>query len=612
MLFEDVSFGMEDTDRVGIIGRNGAGKTTFLKVIAGVEPPDTGIVAFNKEARFEYLQQLPHFEKHITVLEAAMSGKPHLAAALARHEDLCAKPTLTQAEEEELHKVNRLIDEKHGWNLDSEAKSMLSRLGMELFDADVMNLSGGQRKRVALARALLSEPDLLILDEPTNHLDAGSVQWLQDYLQQAQKGLLLVTHDRYFLDAVCNRIIELDRNKLFNYPGNFERYLERKEAMIEAEEAAAEHLRNKLRQELAWLQRGAKARRTKQQSRIDWIAKMQAEPPPPDEKNIKIELGNVFLGGRIIDAYNIGKNIGDRVLFQNFTYSAAPGDKIGIIGPNGTGKSTLLNTLAGLIQPDFGSVKLGETVKIGYFKQEITDLAPRQTVIGALREIAEYIDVGVGRERYLTAKELLDRFLFPSRQQNSLIETLSGGERRRLALLRVLMANPNVLMLDEPTNDFDIATLGALEEHLSHFKGVLLIVSHDRSFLDKTVDFVYALEEGGIIKQYPGNYSAYLEKIEQKKETERQNKPTTTLKEEPIKKDKPKKAGLSFKEQKEYEELEKNIERWEKEKEQVSVLMTKTDGSDYKRIVELSEQLATIEQNIDTATERWLELEERK
>ncbi|HRK60754.1 MAG TPA: ABC-F family ATP-binding cassette domain-containing protein, partial [Candidatus Kapabacteria bacterium] len=401
-----------------------------------------------------------------------------------------------------------------------------------------------------------------------------------------------VTHDRYFLDAVTNKIIELDRNTLYSYPGNFEKYLERKEAMIVAEEAAADHLRNKLRQELAWLQKGAKARRTKQQSRIDWIAKMQAEPAPTEEKNIKIELGNVFLGGRIIDAYNISKHINNTVLFHDFTYSAAPGDKIGIIGPNGTGKSTLLNTLAGLTEPDSGSVKLGETVKIGYFRQEITDLAPRQTVIGALREIAEYIDVGVGRERFITAKELLDKFLFPPRQHHSLIETLSGGEKRRLGLLRILMNNPNVLLLDEPTNDFDIATLSALEEHLSHFKGVLIIVSHDRSFLDKTVDFIYAFEENGHIKQYPGNYSSYLEKIEQKKEQERNTKSQATVKEELPKREKPKKSGLSFKEQKEYEEAEKSIERLEKEKTIILQTLETMDGADYKAITELSEKLA--------------------
>jgi len=612
MLFENVFFGMDDTDRVGIIGRNGAGKTTFLRVIAGIDTPDTGIVAFNKGSRFEYLEQLPRFDRHTIVLEAAMSGKPDIAHALMRHEDLCKKSQLTAEEEQELHKLHQLIDEKNGWALDSQAKSILSRLGMELFDADVMNLSGGQRKRVALARALLSDPDLLILDEPTNHLDAGSVQWLQDYLQQSQKGLLLVTHDRYFLDAVTNKIIELDRNTLYSYPGNFEKYLERKEAMIVAEEAAADHLRNKLRQELAWLQKGAKARRTKQQSRIDWIAKMQAEPAPTEEKNIKIELGNVFLGGRIIDAYNISKHINNTVLFHDFTYSAAPGDKIGIIGPNGTGKSTLLNTLAGLTEPDSGSVKLGETVKIGYFRQEITDLAPRQTVIGALREIAEYIDVGVGRERFITAKELLDKFLFPPRQHHSLIETLSGGEKRRLGLLRILMNNPNVLLLDEPTNDFDIATLSALEEHLSHFKGVLIIVSHDRSFLDKTVDFIYAFEENGHIKQYPGNYSSYLEKIEQKKEQERNTKSQATVKEELPKREKSKKSGLSFKEQKEYEEAEKSIERLEKEKTIILQTLETMDGADYKAITELSEKLAGIEEQLDTITLRWLELEEKK
>lgn len=610
-LFDGISFGMEEGEHVGLIGRNGVGKTTLLRVVAGTEPPDGGLVAFNREVRCEYLEQLPRFERHATALEAAMSGKPKIAGLLARHAELCEKQGLTAAEEEELHRAAHDIDELRGWTLAAEARTMLTRLGMEHFDADVMHLSGGQRKRVAIARALLSNPDLLILDEPTNHLDAASVQWLQDYIQQSRKGLLLVTHDRYFLDAVSTKIIELDRAQLFVYPGNFEKYLERKEAMITAEQANAAHLRNKLRQELAWLQRGVKARRTKQQSRIDWIARMKAEPPPPEERNIAIEFGGTFLGGRVIDCYNIAKSAGGRVLFSDFTYSAAPGDRLGVIGPNGSGKSTFLNILAGLIPPETGSVKIGETVKIGYFRQENTDIAPRQTVIGAVREIAEFIDVGVGRERYISARELLERFMFPHKQHGAFIETLSGGERRRLALVRILMGGPNVLLLDEPTNDFDIPTLSALEEFLGFFKGVLIIVSHDRSFLDKTVDFIYAFEQGAI-RQYPGNYTAYLEKTEQQAAARGANPQAKTPAQTAGQPPKPAKPGLSYKEQKELAALEKTIATLEAAHDGLNAeLGSPETAADYKKMLETGAKLAEAGAALEAAMERWLELSEK-
>jgi ATP-binding cassette subfamily F protein uup len=366
-------------------------------------------------------------------------------------------------------------------------------------------MSGGQRKRVAIARALMAQPDLLILDEPTNHLDAVSVQWLQDDLQATSRGLLLVTHDRYFLDAVCTRIIELDQHRLFSYDGSYESYLERKESMIAVADATADHQRNKLRTELAWLQKGAKARRTKQQSRIDWIDKMQREQKTASTefRDIDIEVGGRFLGGKIIDAVEITHGS----LITNFTYRAAPSNRIGIIGANGSGKTTLLNILNGSIRPTSGHVGIGDTVTIGFFQQEIKDLDENATVVTNVRDIAEYIDAGVGRERYISAKELCDRFGFSSKQQHAYVHTLSGGERRRLGLLRVLMSNPNVLFLDEPTNDFDLVTLSALEDYLSYFKGVLLIVSHDRAFLDKTVDTIWAFEAGGVIKEYPGNYT---------------------------------------------------------------------------------------------------------
>ncbi len=612
LLFHNIAFGIDEGDRVGIIGRNGVGKSTLMRIIAGVEPPDAGTVAYNNEMRLEYLHQLPAFETEATVLQTVIDARPHVRELLEEHARICAAIESGKDEmaSKRLEKVSHAIDTANGWNLETEARIILGKLGMTDFDAKVNRLSGGQRKRVALARVLLADPDLLILDEPTNHLDADSVQWLQDRLQNSAKALLLVTHDRYFLDAVCNRIVELDQTKLTSYPGSYEKYLELKEAAVASQEAEAEHTRNKLRTELAWLQKGAKARRTKQKSRIDWISKMQSEQKKTEQRDIKIEVGNIFLGGRVIDVAGLGKSMSDRVLFRDFNYVAAPGDRIGIIGPNGTGKSTLLRVLAGELEPDAGYVNRGVTVRIGFFKQENSGIDPTQTVIGSLREIAEFIDTGVGRERYITARELLDRFLFPPKQQHSQIQTLSGGERRRLELLRVLMGNPNVLFLDEPTNDFDIATLGALEEYLQYFLGCLVIVSHDRAFLDRTVTTIYAFEENGRIREYPGNYSAYLEKREQldsarqeaRAEAKTENRKETV---QPAKKKK-----LSFNEQREYDALEKKIGQLEQEKQEINDFMASGGNGDYKLMADKSARIIQLDEELDEALLRWMELGE--
>jgi ATP-binding cassette subfamily F protein uup len=586
VLFTSISFGLQDGERVGIIGKNGVGKSTLLRIVAGLEEPDDGIVAFNNEARFEYLEQLPMFT-------STDGGDPRVLDTV-----VAAYPS----------------DHAHMeiWEIETLAKQFLGKLGVNRLDDRVETLSGGLRKRVALARSIVSDPDLLILDEPTNHLDADSVQWLQDYLMNSSKGLLLVTHDRYFLDAVCTRIIEIDQEKLISYDGSYEYYLEKKEALVATQEATADHMRNKLRTELAWLQKGAKARRTKQRSRIDWIAKMQAEPERPEEKNIKIELGARFLGGKIIDAVDISKSIGGRLLFKDFTYRATPKDRIGIIGPNGAGKSTLLNVLAGRGRVDGGYVDIGDTVSIGFFDQEIRDMRDDATVLATLREVAEYIDVGVGRDRFITAKELCERFLFSAKQQHAYVHTLSGGEKRRLALLRILMKNPNVIMLDEPTNDFDIMTLSALEDFLQHFYGVLLIVSHDRSFLDKTVNTIYAFEEGGVIKEYPGNYSVYLEKKEARgSQANAQQRAaaasTTSTTPTPSA---PSKQKLSYKEQKELDSCERRIADREARRTEIERALGDTTA-DYKTLQSLAAELQVIMNEIETITERWLELSEK-
>jgi len=603
ILFQNISFGIQDGERVGIIGRNGAGKTSLLRIVAGIDEPDDGIVAFNREARFDYLPQLPVFD----------------------------------VDDSAIHAVTKAYDPTHGhledWEIEIRASLFLGKLGIQNQEDNVHTMSGGQRKRVAIARALMAEPDLLILDEPTNHLDADSVQWLQDELMKSSKALLLVTHDRYFLDAVCTRILELDQLRIISYAGGYETYLERKEAMIEVQDATADHQRNKLRSELAWLQKGAKARRTKQKSRIDWIHRMQVEPPKADIRDIEIQLGHRFLGGRVIDAVDISKYIGvgssvtagdhsgKRPLFKKFTYRAKGLDRVGIIGPNGAGKSTLLNTLAGLAKPDEGYVTLGETVSIGYFAQEIKDLKEDETVLANVREIAEYIDVGVGRDRFITAKELCDRFGYSSKQQHAYVHTLSGGERRRLGLLRILMSNPNVLFLDEPTNDFDIVTLTALEDYLQHFKGVLLIVSHDRAFLDKTVDTIWAFEASGRIKEYPGNYSAYLTKIEERpsgkptpstvSSSSASNTPSVApLKSSTSKTPSAQLKPLSFKERKQITVLETQLHELEAQKTAIEMKLS-AGGADFRALQALGEELTRTVQKIDDVTQRWLEMSER-
>lgn len=582
-LFDSIAFGMQDGEKVGIIGRNGAGKTSLLKIIAGLVEPDEGIVARNREARFEYLDQLPQFDVDDTAVHAVSSAYDH------RHGHL------------------------EDWEIEVRARRYLGKLGIHDAERNVHEMSGGQRKRVAIARALMSEPDLLILDEPTNHLDADSVQWLQDELSSSTSALLLVTHDRYFLDAVCNRIVELDQHRLYSYDGGFEYYLERKESMLDVQDSTAAHQRNKLRQELAWLQKGAKARRTKQKSRIDWAVKLQEDLAQKSDRaemrDIDIELGHRLLGGKIIDAVNIGISSPDgTTLVRDHTWRAAPGNRIGIIGPNGIGKSTLLLVLAGRMPPSSGYVDVGETVTLGFFVQEVKDLKENETVVANVREIAEYIDVGVGRERFITAKELCERFGFNSKQQHAYVHTLSGGERRRLALLRVLMANPNVLFLDEPTNDFDIVTLSALEEYLQYFKGVLVIVSHDRAFLDKTIDTIWSFEGNGIIKEYPGNYSAYLERKEQNASAKASELKGAGTAADKSRNGKSKK--ISYKEQREISELEQLIPELEKRNAALEARMGSGEGS-YTDHQQWAEEHRALADQIEAATMRWLELSER-
>ncbi len=613
LLFKDIAFGMEKGERIGLIGKNGIGKSSLLKIIAGKENPDSGEIIFNNDVTIEYLEQNPNFDDNITVIDYVLKANLKLYEALNDHQRLCNLLTKSYDEKIQLilNELTQFIENNNGWDYENLAKTYLDKLGIEDYYEIVSNLSGGLKKRIALAKTMLTNPTLLILDEPTNHLDALSVQWLQDTLMNSNKSLLFVTHDRYFLDAVCTKIIELNEQRLFIYPGNFEQYLEKKANIQSIKDSTIEHKKSRLKEEIIWLQKGARARRSKQKSKTEWIKDLEKEIKRKKENKIKIELGNIFLGKTILDAYYISKTITGKTLFKDFTYIAKPGDRIGIIGQNGCGKSTLLNTLAGLSKPEKGQLKIGPLVNIGYFTQDIIDLKDNQTLINSLKEVAEYIDVGVGKERYITAAELLERFLFPRYRHNALISSLSGGEKRRLQILKVLMKNPNVLFLDEPTNDLDIDTLMAIENYLENFYGVLLIVSHDRAFLDKTVNTIWAFENNGKIKEYPGNYSYYLEKIESKKNNEG-NAKINGKKDNNNNYKKFKKINkLTYKEQLELKNLEEEINKLEEFKKAKESEFQKIDKNDFERFNKLSQKLVEIDEEIEEKFLRWSKLEEK-
>jgi ATP-binding cassette subfamily F protein uup len=607
-LFQNISFGMEQGEKIGLIGKNGAGKSTLLKIIYGTVSPDNGSATMNNNVRVEYLTQSIEFEIEDTALDYVINGKPEIYTYFKEYHELIHNNSTNT---ERIIELSHKIDELDGWSIEAEAKKLLQKVGITEFDKSLHSASGGEKKRIAIAKVLISKPDLLILDEPTNHLDADTVQWLQDELSQTNLSIIFVTHDRYFLDALATRIIEIDLERLFSYPGNYENYLFQKETFLATEKSANDHLQNKLRAEQEWLARGARARRTKQKSRIDWADKLKEDARFVELKKIKIEVGNVFLGGKIIEAHNMSYSINGRKLIDNFSYNAQAGDRIGILGANGAGKSTLLKLFCERLQPSFGSCKLGTSVKIGYYEQEHESLDESKTVIGSLQEIAEYINVGIGKERKITCKELLDRFLFTRSRQNSYVFTLSGGEKKRLALLRLLMANPNVLLLDEPTNDFDIETLNVFEDYLENFYGILITVSHDRAFLDRCANFIWAFESNGKIKEYPGNYSAYLEKKEQNRQENREVKQAEKKLEPQAQVVKSSNSNkLSFKEIKEFESLNIEIPKLESRKTEIETYLT-SNFDDYKQIELMSNELNEVINNLDEKTFRWLELSEK-
>ncbi|WP_017720425.1 ABC-F family ATP-binding cassette domain-containing protein [Kamptonema formosum] len=621
-ILKDASFSLGATDKVGLIGTNGSGKSTLLKMIAGLEPVDSGQILVNSGARIVYLPQQPELDESRTVIEQVFADSGEQMALVREYEELSDKLAHSPGDSQlmsRLSGVMQRMDAAGAWELETNAKIILTKLGIEDVSVRIESLSGGYRKRIALAAALLSEPDVLLMDEPTNHLDALSVEWLQSYLNRFRGALLLITHDRYFLDRVTNRIIEIDRGDLYTYDGNYSYYLEKKAL---AEEAAASSQRKHqgvLRRELEWLSRGPKARSTKQKARIQRIAEMRVREFKQAEGKVDISTPSRRIGKKVIDLVNVGKSYGDRVLIKDFTYELTPEERIGIIGGNGAGKSTLMDIITGRVQPDAGAVEIGSTVHIGYFDQHSEELLAamneNQRVIEYIKEEGEFVKTADGTQ--ISASQMLERFLFPGNQQYAPIYKLSGGEKRRLFLLRVLMSAPNVLILDEPTNDLDVQTLAVLEDYLEDFNGCVIAVSHDRYFLDRTVDTIFAFEEGGKLRQYPGNYTVYLDfKREEEEAAARESAGVKEKTKEAQPKswksqqDSSKPRKLSSKEKREFEMLEGKIAGLEAEKAEVEKALYSAPPGEVTKVRELYERVEQLKLAIDAATERWLELAE--
>ncbi|HWR60760.1 MAG TPA: ABC-F family ATP-binding cassette domain-containing protein [Clostridia bacterium] len=606
-LLNDISLGINEGDKIGIVGVNGVGKSTLLKIIAGIEKPDSGRITGGNPVFVEYLSQSPYFDPEVTVMEQVFKGDSPKIKLVREYETALQEP---EENGEKLLKLSMELDKINGWSLENEAKNVLTKLGISDFKAKMAVLSGGQRKRVALAAALINPSDLLILDEPTNHLDNSTIDWLEDYLGRRKGALLMITHDRYFLDRVVNQIAELDNGRLYLYKGNYNYYVESKMEREERESAGERKRQALLAKELAWIRRGAKARSTKQKARIERFEKLSEQKADLNGDRLEISVGSSRLGRKIIELSDISKGFGDNELIKHFSYIVLRDDRVGIIGPNGSGKTTLMNIIAGIESPDSGTVEIGETVRIGHFFQDTQHMDGGSRVIEYIREGAEYLETAEGYR--ITASQMLERFLFPPSAQWTPVAKLSGGEKRRLQLLRVLMEAPNVLLLDEPTNDLDIETLTILEDYIESFQGAVIAVSHDRYFLDKTVKRVFAFLGSGNIVQYTGNYSdikdsGLLEEARDsggRKQSEKETDGRTAAvreKQRPLK--------FSYKEAKEYEEIDAVIAALE---ERIRELDGRLAGasSDYVLLQQLMKDKEEAEGLLEEKLERWVYLNE--
>lgn len=604
VLFEDISFGVGQGQKIALIAKNGAGKTTLLNLIAGKDSPDSGEISFRKDIKIAYLEQIPEMKMDNTVIDEIFNSTDEVLNVIRKYEEIISTGT-----EEGLSEVLEQMDHFKAWDFETKVKQILTKLKIQNFDQKISELSGGQQKRVGLAKVLLTEPDLLMLDEPTNHLDLEMVEWLEHFLENAKCTLLMVTHDRYFLDRVCNIIIELESNNLYTYKGNYSYYVEKRAERIENTNAEVSKAKNLLKTEQEWMRRMPQARGTKAKYRIDAFYDLKKKAAGGfSEEKLELDIKSTRLGGKILEFEHLNKSFGDIKILEDFSYKFARGEKIGIIGKNGVGKTTFLNMITQQMKPDSGTIEIGETVVYGYYKQDGIKINEKEKIIDVIKNIAE--SISIGKNRTMSASQFLEYFLFPTNSQYNLVSKLSGGEKRRLYLMTVLMKNPNFLILDEPTNDLDIMTLNVLENYLMNFNGCLIVVSHDRYFMDKVVEQLFVFQGEGKIKNYPGNYTIYRNEQEEKERLEK--KELKELKDEKPKKEKPKQEKtkkLSYKEKREFEELEVEIEKLTQEKEDIETAMNSGSLST-DDLIEKSERIQVVIDLIDDKEMRWLELSE--
>ena len=601
VLFENVSLGIAEGQRVGLIAKNGSGKTTLLNIIAGKEGYDSGNIVFRRDLRVDYLEQDPQYPEELTVLEACFHHG-NSTVELIKEYERCMETEGHPG----LENLLARMDQEKAWEYEQKAKQILSQLKIRNFDQKVKQLSGGQLKRVALANALITEPDLLILDEPTNHLDLDMTEWLEDYLRRTNLSLLMVTHDRYFLDRVCSEIIEIDNQQIYQYKGNYSYYLEKRQERIESKSVEIERANNLYRTELDWMRRMPQARGHKARYREDAFYELEKVAKQRfNTDNVKLEVKASYIGSKIFEADHLFKSFGDLKILDDFSYIFSRYEKMGIVGNNGTGKSTFIKILMGQVKPDSGTVDIGETVRFGYYSQDGLQFDEQMKVIDVIQDIAEVIELGNGKK--LTASQFLQHFLFTPETQHSYVYKLSGGERRRLYLCTILMRNPNFLVLDEPTNDLDIITLNVLEEYLQNFKGCVIVVSHDRYFMDKVVDHLMVFNGQGDIRDFPGNYSDYRNWKEAKEQKEKEAEKPQEEKTARVRLND--KRKMSFKEKREFEQLEKEIAELEAEKTQIEELLCSGTLS-VDELTEKSKRLPEVNDMIDEKTMRWLELSE--
>ena len=604
-LFDDINFTINEGDKVGLIAKNGTGKSTLLSIIAGDDTPDDGKLIFKNDVTIGYLKQLPQFEPHLSVMDTCLIGDDDQSKAIRQYEN-----ALIEGNNEEMTKAIQAMDLASAWDYEERFKQILSQLKIDDFKQRISELSGGQIKRVALAKILISNPQFLILDEPTNHLDIDMIEWLEAYLTRSRMTILMVTHDRYFPDKICSKILELDQKSIYGYDGNYNYYLEKRAERIDAQNAAVEKARNLLRTEIEWMRRQPQARAHKAQYRIDAFYDLKERAQSRNDKgDVELNVKAGYIGKKIFVAHHVSKSFDGKVILNDFNYIFSRYEKLGIVGDNGVGKSTFIKLLLDRIQPDSGYFEIGETVKFGYYSQEGIHFDEGKKVIDAIRDVAEHIYFD--EKHHYSASQFLQLFLFSPTDQQKLIEKLSGGEKRRLYLAMVLMSKPNFLILDEPTNDLDIQTLEILEDYLSKFSGCLIVISHDRFFMDRCVDHTFVFMGDGVIKDFPGNYSEYRawKEAHEKEETTAQKQKAELKPAKPRNNNRDNSQKLTFKEKREFEELTESIERLTKEKEELFNLFN--SGEQIDDVATKASRFEEVKDLLDEMELRWLELSEK-